>query len=297
MDKIKVAFFGSSKYSVAYLEALLSTDLFEPRLVVSQPDKPVGRGLEVQPTPVKIWAKEHGILVLTPSTLADPMFLGALSSLPLELGISAYYGLLIPGVVIDHFKKGILNVHHSLLPKHRGSNPIPWTILAGEKVTGTTIIKIGVKFDDGMIVTQAEQNVESTDTTESLRNKLDAKALLLLKDTLPNYLEGNVILKKQNPDEGNYDPRITKEAAKIDWSKGDEEIERAVRAFYPWPGAWTNLGSLIPPDQIKNEKNGAKRVIVLKAHLDENKKLVIDKLQMEGKTPIDWKQLVAGYTK
>lgn len=295
MDKLKFAFFGSSRYSVAYLEALAAMENLEPSLVVSQPDKPAGRGLRPQPTPVKTWAKQHGILVLTPDALADPLFQGTLSSLPLEFGVSAYYGLLIPGVVIDHFKKGVLNVHHSLLPKHRGGSPIPWTILAGEKVAGTTIIKIGVKFDDGEILAQEEVGIVQTDTTESLRERLDKVAVKLLTENLPKYLAGEITLRKQTPSEGGYDPRITKEAAKIDWEQSDEQIERAVRAFYPWPGAWTNLRSLIPPDKIKNERNGAKRVLVQKAHLDENRKLVIDTVQIEGKTPISWKQLMSGY--
>lgn len=297
MEKFRFAFFGSSKYSVPYLEAIMSLPNLEPAIIVSQPDKPVGRGLTLTPTPVKTWAKEHNILVLTPTTLADPMFQGTLNSRPLDVGVSAYYGLLIPGVVIDHFKKGILNVHHSLLPKHRGGSPIPWTILAGEKTAGTTIIKIGVKFDDGEILSQVEIEVGAADTTESLREKLDEKAIALLKEKLPKYLTGEATLKKQAVQEDGYDPRITKEAAKIDWGQSDRQIERAVRAFYPWPGAWTNLGSLIPPDKIKNEKNGTKRVIILKAHLDSEGKMIIDTLQVEGKTPISWKQLAAGYSK
>lgn len=298
MERTKVAFFGSSKYSLAYLEQIVSIG-YDIKLVVSQPDKPVGRGLAVLPTPVKIWAKEHGVLVLTPSNLSDPMFLGTLGTLPLEIGISSYYGLLIPAQVINHFKKGILNVHHSLLPKHRGSNPIPWTILSGEKETGTTIIKIGEKFDGGLVVSQSKQEVEDTDNSQTLREKLDAKALMLLKVTLPKYLTDEVPLKKQNLKDGNYDPRVTKDMAKIDWSKSDFEIERAIRAFTPWPGAWSTVGETLSHKEIRSQKSakdGNNRLKILKAHLIDGK-LGIDEIQMEGKNPVGWKQFLAGYSK
>lgn len=302
MERKKVAFFGSSKHSVPYLELLNSLG-YEIKLVVSQPDKPVGRGLNLTPTPVKIWAKEHSVLVLTPSNLSDPLFLGTLSALPLEVGISSYYGLLIPALVIKHFSKGILNVHHSLLPKHRGSNPIPWTILSGEKETGTSIIKIGERFDDGLLAAQAKQEVSDTDDSRTLREKLDSKTLELIKKVLPQYLDDKVTLKKQNLKEGNYDPRVTKDMAKIDWEKSDEDIERSIRAFSPWPGAWTSLEELCSSRNLKSQTclTGKQvsnlkltRVKILKGNL-ENEKLVIDELQMEGKKPMGWKEFKNGY--
>jgi methionyl-tRNA formyltransferase len=292
----KVAFFGSSKYSVQYLERLISIG-YELKLIVSQPDKPVGRGLEVIPTPVKMWARDNNILVLTPSNLSDPLFLGALTTLPLDIGLSSYYGLLIPAQVINHFKHGILNVHHSLLPKHRGANPIPWTILAGEKVTGTTIIRIGEKFDDGQIAAQAELNILETDNNQTLREKLDAKALELLSDVLPEYLDGKLTLKKQNLKDGGYDQRVTKELAKINWKQTDEEIERSIRAFTPWPGAWSTVVEVLEKFkyQTSNIKMKDKSLKILKAKLGEDKHLIIEDVQIEGKTPTDWKQFLAGY--
>ena len=291
-----MAFFGSSKYSVQYLERLISIG-YELKLIVSQPDKPVGRGLEVIPTPVKMWARDNNILVLTPSNLSDPLFLGALTTLPLDIGLSSYYGLLIPAQVINHFKHGILNVHHSLLPKHRGANPIPWTILAGEKVTGTTIIRIGEKFDDGQIAAQAELNILETDNNQTLREKLDAKALELLSDVLPEYLDGKLTLKKQNLKDGGYDQRVTKELAKINWKQTDEEIERSIRAFTPWPGAWSTVVEVLEKFkyQTSNIKMKDKSLKILKAKLGEDKHLIIEDVQIEGKTPTDWKQFLAGY--
>lgn len=297
MKKVKTAFFGSSRYSIPYLESLYKSELIDLSLVVSQPDKPVGRGLEMRASPVKQWAKQKEIMVLTPSPLDNSLFLGALTSLPLKLGIISYYGLIIPKSIIDLFPLGILNIHHSLLPKHRGTNPIPWTILSGEEKTGTTIIKIAEKFDEGEIVAFDEEIIQPSDTAETLRGRLDSKAVILLEKILPRFLEGKLNLRKQNKAEGSYEPKLTKELGQIDFSKSGEEIERAIRAFTPWPGAWTTLGGLTSSSELNmdNSKGKNKRVKLLKAHLDENKKLVIDELQVEGKNPLSFEVFKNGY--
>ena len=311
MKKVKTAFFGSSRYSLPYLESLCQNELVDLSLVVSQSDKPFGRGLELKPSPVKEWAREHHILTLTPSDLSNSLFLGALTSLPLKLAIIAYYGLKIPKGVIDLFPLGMLNIHHSLLPKHKGSNPIPWAILSGEEKTGTTIIKISEKFDDGEIVGFDEQPIEETDSTETLRSRLDSKALVLLDKILPKYVGGKINLRKQDKSENAYEPKLTRETGKIEWHKTDEEIERMIRAFTPWPGTWTTLEELAssrifnnqfsqtkadpPREEITNSRQNKKRLKILKAHLDGDKKLVIDEVQIEGKTPIRWEEFKSGY--
>jgi len=299
MKKVKTAFFGSSRYCLPYLESLHKNELIDISLVVSQPDKPVGRGLQLTPSPVKEWAKQKGILTLTPSDFSNPLFLGTLTALPLKLGLIAYYGLRVPSEVIELFPLGILNIHHSLLPKHRGTNPIPWAILSGEEKTGTTIIKIGEKFDEGEIAAFDEEPISPTDTTETLRVRLDAKALVLLEKILPRYIEGKVNLRKQGRDEGSYEPKLTKETGRIDWNRTDEEVERAIRAFTPWPGAWTTLEELSSSrifnlqSTISKPKN--KRLKILKSHLNEDKKLVVDEVQVEGKTPISWEEFKSGH--
>lgn len=295
MEKAKVAFFGSSKYSLVYLEQLDSLG-FEIKLVVSQPDKPSGRGLKERPNPTKEWAQKHQILCLTPSNLTDPLFLGAVKTLPLKLGLSAYYGLKIPGAVIERFPLGILNVHHSLLPKHKGPNPIPWAIVKGEEKTGTTIIEIDEKFDAGQIIAQAEEAVQPNDTTGTLRDRLDAKALELLKELLPRFAKGEIEPQKTTAESGSYEGKISKDMAKIDWKKSDEEIERSIRAFSPWPGAWSTVQEVIRNKEISNKEERNKRIKILKAHLVEGK-LVIDEIQIEGKKPMVWKQFLSGYSK
>lgn len=306
MEKVKTAFFGSSYYSIPYLESLFHNELIDLSLVVSQPDKPVGRGLELRASPTKEWAKQRQILTLTPMDLGNPLFLGTVSSLPLKLGVMAYYGLKIPKEVIEFFPLGILNIHHSLLPKHKGSNPIPWAIISGEPKTGTTVIKISEKFDEGRIAGASEEEITNTDTTQSLRQRLDARAVNLLEEVLSGFINGRTRLKKQG-DGGSYDPKLTKETGFIDWSKTDEQIERTIRALTPWPEAWTTLqelrwwakGALNKPTSLSTGKakdvDSSKRVKILKAHLNENRKLNIDEIQIEGKNPIGWSEFKSGY--
>jgi len=298
MEKTKIAFFGSSKYSLPFLEQLSQSSNLEIVLVVSQPDKPGGRGFETKPTPVKLWAKEHKILTLTPSDLAESLFLGTLKSLPLNLGLSVYYGLKIPQTVIEFFPLGIYNIHHSLLPKYKGANPIPWAIINGEEKTGTTIIKIDEKFDRGQIAAQAEEKIRGDDTTESLRQRLDEKALNLLRENLSDILNNRLTLRNQEG-EGNYVAKITKEMGQIDWSKSPVEIERLIRALTPWPGAWSTLGEILErykDTRILRNHHPERRVRILEAHLEESR-LVIDLLQIEGKNSISWREFENGYLK
>lgn len=299
MSKVATAFFGSSNFSLPYLESLLRNPLIELTLIISQPDRPSGRGFETQPTATKTWAQKNEILVLTPTLLSESLFLGALKTLPLQLGLTAYYGLKIPKAVIDRFPLGILNIHHSLLPKHRGASPIPWTILAGEQTTGTSIIEIDENFDRGGMIAKAEETVGPADTTGRLRARLDEKALNLLEEVLPKYLRGEIEPQKTVRELGSFEPKITKGMAKIDWRKSDVEIERTIRAFDPWPGAWTTLDELASRFEIQDSrfKTKNKRVKILKAHLNEGKELIIESLQIEGKKPIGWGEFLAGYAK
>ena len=292
--KIKTVFFGTPKYCLPYLELIYQIEPLALIAAVTQPDKPTGRGLETAPSPVKQRATSQGVVVLTPTDLGEPDFIQSLKSLKPQLGIMAYYGLKIPQAVIDLFPLGILNIHHSLLPKHRGSNPIPWTILHGETETGTTIIRIGEKFDTGEIVGQSRITVSKDETGESLRPRLDESALQLLAKTLPEYLNGKIIAYPQPTAGGSYDKRITKEDGRIDWRQDAIEIDRKVRAFTPWPGTWTTL------EKLKSQKSKVKnmderRVKIIKTHLSENKNVVIDSLQVEGKKTISWEDFARGY--
>jgi len=201
-----------------------------------------------------------------------------------DIGIVASFGALIPSDIINWPKKGLLNLHPSLLPKYRGPTPIPSTLLNGEKETGLTIIKVDEQIDHGPIVSQFKEAIKVDYTSESLLNRLFTLGGQTLTTILPSYLEGKIELREQDHSQATYTQKLTKEDGKIDWTKPAEYLERFIRAMFPWPGAWTEIKI--------NQK--IKRLKILKAHL-EKKRLFLDEVQLEGKKPVTWKQFLEGY--
>jgi len=201
-----------------------------------------------------------------------------------DLGVVASFGALIPQKVINWPKKGLLNLHPSLLPKYRGPTPIPTAILNGEKETGLTIIKVDEQIDHGPIVAQFKETIKEEDTSESLLNRLFAIGSDVLVTILPSFLEDRIEIKKQDHIKATFTQKLTRDDGKIDWSKPIDYQERFVRAMFPWPGAWGEVKA----------NNQVKRLKILKAHL-KNKKLILDLVQLEGKKPVTWKQFLEGY--
>lgn len=293
---IRIVFFGSSKHSIPVLQSLLDIPEYKVAAIVTQPDKPTGRKHILTPTPVKTFALRHYLEVLTPSDLKSASFVTKIKNLKVSLLIVADYRLLLPKEILDIPKYGGLNLHPSLLPKYRGSSPAQWAILRGEKISGITIIKMNEEFDKGKIVAQKTIPLTPTETPESFYQKAFKEGAELLKQILPECLKGQLELREQEPGEYEYARRLKRENGKIDWNLSDEEIERMIRAFYHWPGTWTTLGELAErykDTAIKRDKE--LRVRIIKAHLDENKKLVIDQLQIEGKKPVNWEEFQRGY--
>ena len=201
-----------------------------------------------------------------------------------DLGVVASFGALIPQGVINWPKKGLLNLHPSLLPKYRGPTPVPTAILNGEKETGLTIIKVDEQIDHGPIVAQFKETIKEEDTSESLLNRLFAIGSDVLVTILPSFLEDRIEIKKQDHIKATFTQKLTRDDGKIDWSKPIDYQERFVRAMFPWPGAWGEVKA----------NNQVKRLKILKAHL-KNKKLILDLVQLEGKKPVTWKQFLEGY--
>lgn len=202
-----------------------------------------------------------------------------------DVGILASFGVILSQKVINFLQKGILNIHPSLLPKYRGTSPVQAALLAGDKQTGVSIIKIDKKADHGQIVSQFEEPIRPDDTTELLEHRLFVQGTEVLKTILPAYLEDQIKPKEQNHQQATYTKKLNRDDGKIDWSKPPEFIERQIRAYYPWPGTWAEV-------HLRGEKS--KRLKILKAHL-ENGKLVLDLVQLEGKKPVSWKQFQEGY--
>lgn len=243
----RVVFFGTSEFAVPSLEKLFNRD-YHVVAVVTNPDRPSGRKQISTPPPVKVAAYLHGVSILQPEILSAPEFLTALCSAAADLFITVAYGNMIPKEVLGIPPMGALNVHPSLLPRWRGPSPIQYAILRGDAETGVTIMKMDEMMDHGPIV--AEQRLEISLVTRypAERDKItysqlhDALAELgadLLIATLPRYLSGEIVPVSQEHAKATYSKKIAKKDGHVDWSRPAEEVERVVRAFTPWPGAWS----------------------------------------------------------
>ncbi len=235
--KARVVFMGSPRFAVPILEALLAKH--EVVGVVTRPDRPAGRGRKLTPPPVKEVALAGGVPLLQPRKLrGNEEALSWLRERNPDVIVVAAYGLILPPAVLKLPPHGCLNVHASLLPRHRGAAPIPAAILAGDRETGVSIILMDEGLDTGPILAQKAILIAPDDTTASLSEKLSRLGAELLLEVLPLWLEGKVTPRPQQG-EPSYAPMLKKEDGLIDWSLPAVEIERRVRAYDPWPGAYT----------------------------------------------------------
>lgn len=266
---MRIIFFGTPDYVLPILNKIHKEFVTGPGkspivAVVTQEPKPVGRKQILTYSPVDKWAHDRNIPVIYD-----------LNKVPkADLGIVASYGRIIPKFLISNFKFEILNIHPSLLPKYRGASPIQASIIAGDKITGVTIIKMDEGMDTGDIVTQFKEEILETDTFESLRNRLFEKSASVLTELIEPYMKGKIKLKKQNNEEATVTKIITKQDGFVDLKNDTPiKIERMLRAYTPWPGIYTIL-------KIKNEKEKRLKILEYK-----NGPITV---QLEGKTPVSW---------
>ncbi len=231
---------GTPAIAVPSLKALLAHPDFEVAGVVTQPDRKAGRGRKLQASPVKQAALAAGVpAILQPARLREPEAFEALAALQPDLIVVAAYGQILRPQVLDLPRYGCINVHASLLPRWRGASPITAAILAGDPLTGVTIMQMDAGMDTGPILTQRAEPIRADDTSASLGERLGELGAELLIETLPCVIEGKIRPKPQ-PQEGVTLCRLVKkEHARIDWTRPAAEIERMVRAYQPWPGAFT----------------------------------------------------------
>jgi methionyl-tRNA formyltransferase len=235
-----IVFMGTPSFAVPSLRRLAANG-HQIAAVYTQPDRPAGRGRRPRPSPVKIAAQELDLSVRQPSTLRDPAALSDLASLRPQLIVVVAYGQILRQEVLDIPPRGVLNVHPSLLPHHRGASPIPATILAGDDTTGITVMLMDPGLDSGPILAQASMPIEPSDTAGSLSEKLSSLAAGLLGDTLPRWLNGDIQPQPQDDSRATKTPLLRKELGAIDWGLPAVDIWRQVRAYNPWPGAYTAL--------------------------------------------------------
>lgn len=241
MPRLNLVFMGTAPLAAASLRALLAAPNLSVTAVVTQPDKPSGRDLKVQFSPVKEVALAAGVPVLQPQRARDESFLQHLRALAPDLIVVAAYGQILPQSLLDIPRFGCLNVHASLLPKYRGAAPIQWAILDGDSVTGVTIMKMDAGLDTGPMVTQRTTPILPDDTAATLHDRLADLGAQLLLETIPPYVSGQITPQPQPATGATYARKITKDDGGIDWNHPARQIERQVRGLNPWPGAWTRL--------------------------------------------------------
>lgn len=240
-SKIRTVFMGTSDFAVPALEALVKSGFIDLIAVVTQPDKPAGRNLELQPPPIKVAALKNNLQILQPLKAREPGFIEKLAQYKPELIVVAAYGQILPQAILDIPPFGCLNVHASLLPEYRGAAPIQWALINGDTETGVTIMKIDAGLDSGAILTQRRVQILDTDNAQTLHDRLARVGSELLVETIPPYIEGKIIPQPQDHSKATYTKKITKEDGHIDWKLSAREIVNRIRAFTPWPGAYSFL--------------------------------------------------------
>jgi len=346
MNKIKTIFFGTPGFACASLQKLIDDERFDVLAVVTQPDKPVGRKKELTAPAVKELAMKNNINIRQPVKL-DDNFVRILKNVTLEevgrsrsgvgrsrsgqrddrvsgdsiaqpsaslqndidLFVVVAYGKILPKELLDIPRHGTVNIHPSLLPKYRGPSPLQATILNGDIETGVTIMIIDEKMDHGPLLGKFEYRISKSETYESLGNKLFKLGTEKLPDIIINYINGKITPQDQDHSAATYTKLIKKEDGLIDWTKTASEIERMVRAYYPWPNAYgqvtvhkKQLTIKIFKAKVGDEKTDIKPGIMFKTDNNtltiscgEGSVLIIEELQVSGKNKMTAQDFLKGH--
>jgi methionyl-tRNA formyltransferase len=238
--RVRTVFFGTPRWAVPSLEALLASDI-EVAAVVTNPDRPAGRGMEVRPSPVKERALRAGLEVVQPQRAKAPEFHDALGDLAPDVATVVAYGKILPASLLAIPRLGFVNLHFSLLPEYRGAAPVQRAVMDGRRVSGVSVMVLTEGMDEGPLLGATEEPIRDDDTAGSLGDRLAAIGSTLLVDTLAAYGAGELGPAEQDHDGATYAPKITTEEAAIDWTRPSAVIGNKVRGLNPSPGAWTTL--------------------------------------------------------
>lgn len=238
---LKIIFAGTPEFGLPCLEALAKKNVII-QAIYTQPDRPAGRGRELQASPIKKWGLEHNIPVIQPPNFKSSEAVQELQNLNPDLMVVIAYGLILPKSVLDIPKYGCINVHASILPKWRGASPIQHAILNGDAETGVAIMQMDIGMDTGDYYQIAKTTIREHDNAKTLHDKLASLAIQPLLETISN-IDKNLKPTKQDDSKATYAPKISKQDAAIDWSQSALDIANLIRAFNPWPLAYTNANS------------------------------------------------------
>jgi len=289
---MRLVFFGSPAAAVHSLKNILEKG-HSIELVITQPDRPAGRGKKIAHSPVKKFSMAHNIPVYQPERIRkDPIALEKIKDINPDLNVVVAYGQIIPKSIIDLPKYNSINVHFSLLPEYRGASPVQWAVLNGEQKTGVTIFELNERMDEGDILAKKETQIYPSEYAYELEGRLAEIGAELLCETINKI--GRIPHEKQDHSKATYAPKIKKEQGRIDWSQNAVWIDRKVRAFTPWPSAFSYLEKkrikilkgrdhpqkildALPGEVLCIEKEG------LKVGCGQGSVYLIEELQPEGK--------------
>jgi len=298
-----VLFFGTPQFAVPTLSHLLAS---RHRVcgVVTQPDRPRGRGQKVSDAPVKALAVERGVRVIQPERLKDPAIGDTLRAWDPDIGVVVAYGRLIPDRLLEIPRQGMINVHASLLPKYRGAAPIHRAVIAGEAVTGVTVMRVATQLDSGDMFARVTRPIDADETSEAVERDLSELGARLLLEVLDTIEAGTAIEEKQDHARATYAPKITRDDGVVDWGASAVHIHNRVRGLYPWPHAFTWLdGSrmILLRTHVEPGTTSAASGTVVEVTRDaihvatgHGGRLAIDELQPEGKRPMRVRDYLAG---
>jgi methionyl-tRNA formyltransferase len=239
---LRVLFWGTPEFALPSLRALLGEG-HEVVAVVTQPDRPSGRGQRMRASPVKEAALEEGVPVLTPEKPRGPAFLDALGILAPEISVVVAYGHILTPEVLDSPTRGSVNLHASLLPELRGAAPIAWAIMRGHRTTGVTVMRMTPGMDEGPILLQREVPIEEEDSAGSLASRLSEVGAEALVEALAMIEFGGIEAVEQDSARATYAPKLERESARVDWGRDAREVANHIRGNDPAPGAWTTFRS------------------------------------------------------
>ena len=306
MAPLRIIFMGTAELSCASLEKLVGDKNVCVLAVVTQPDKPKGRDLKLTPSPVKVLAEKLNLPVLQPLKARDEQFISQLRELKPDLMVVVAYGQILPQVMLDLPPHGCLNVHTSLLPKYRGAAPIQWAIADGEPETGVTIMQMDAGLDTGPILATRRTPILPADDSQILHDRLAQLGAELLVETIPAYVARKISPQPQPAVGSTYAAKIKKEDGQINWSLSAEKIWNRIRAFTPWPGAFTFVNSeskrqLLKIWKVEVTSLSGKPGVILSADKTGitiacgDKSLRILELQKEGGKRMAAEQFIAGF--
>jgi len=304
---MRIAFLGTPQFAIPFLDALVDEPKLDVVTVITQPDKPAGRGKKMKASAIKERAEYHHLPILTPKSLKKGEIETELDDLKIDAFVVVAYGKLIPKNILNLPQLGCINVHPSLLPKYRGPSPMQWAIAEGDDQTGVTIMLLDEGMDTGPILAQQTINLDDNETLETLVNKVWQIGPRLLIETLKRYADNDIAPVDQIEKNASVTSLLSRKNGRIDWTDSITEIEQKVRAFDPWPGTWTiwnrNNKNLrlkilkVAPSDFKNDLPPGTTTI-------KNNHLMIDvtngtleiiQLQIEGKPPMNSSVFLTGY--